>query len=113
MGWVYLWVCRLQLGGREGMQAPLEGSLGGIGAYSSMSLLLNSGNNKIRNRGCQHISMGGWLRVKGVGMGNIQNISVGCGIREEGCRAMAKWQRHLEWISCTLVVTQVGATKSE
>ena len=61
-----------------------------------MSLLLNSGYNKIGDRGCRHISGGGWPRMKGVGMGINQNISGGCGVREEGCRAMAKRKGRLE-----------------
>ena len=76
-----------------------------------MSLLLNSAGNKIGDRGCRHISGGAWLRVEGVYMGIHQNISEGCGVREEGCRAMAKRQGRLELITCILVVTQVDTTK--
>ena len=43
----------------------------------------------------------------------IQNISGRCGVREEGCRAIAKQKWHLEWIDCILTVTQVMTTKSE
>ena len=74
---------------------------------------LTSGWNKIGDRGCRHINRGGWLRVKGVGMGINQNNLVSCGLREEGCRAIVKQQEHLEWINCTLVITQVIKTKSE
>ena len=70
-----------------------------------MSLLLNLDENKIGDRGCRHISGGGWPRVKRVDMGINQNISEDCGVREEGCRAMAKQKRHLEVISCILVIT--------
>ena len=51
--------------------------------------------------------------MKGVNMSIIQNISDSCGVREEGCRAMAKRLGYLEWINCRLVVTQVMATISE
>ena len=78
-----------------------------------MSLLLNSGWNKIGDRGCRHIGGGGWPRVKEVYMGIHHNMSGNCGVREEGCRAMAKRKGHLEYISCILVVTQVMAIKSE
>ena len=111
--WVYLWICRQQLGGREGLQAPLEGGLGEAGGDYPMLLLINSVCNKIGDRGCRHIGGGDWQRVKAVGMGINQNISVDCGVREEGCRAMAKWKGHLECISCILVVTQVGKTNSK
>ena len=69
--------------------------------------------NKIGDRSCRHISRGGWLRVIRVYMGINQNISEGCGVREEGCRAIAKRKERLEWINCMLVVTKVGTTKSE
>ena len=72
------------------MQTPLKGGLGGVGEYLAMSLLLNSGYNKFGDKGCWHISGGGWLRLKGVGIGINKNILDGCGVREEGCRAMAK-----------------------
>ena len=78
-----------------------------------MLLLLNSDDNKIGDRGCRHISGGGWQGVKRVEMGINQNILGDCSVREEGCRAMAKWKGHLEWINCILVVTQVMTTKSE
>ena len=42
-----------------------------------------------------------------------RNISARCGVREEGCRVMAKLQGQLECISCILVVTQVDSTKLE
>ena len=42
-----------------------------------------------------------------------QNISDSCGVREEGCRAMAKRKGRLDRIDCFLVVTQVNTTKSE
>ena len=51
--------------------------------------------------------------MKRVDMCINQNISGDCGVREEGCRAMAKRKERLEWINCILVVTQVGTTKSE
>ena len=51
--------------------------------------------------------------MKRVGMGINQNISGDCGVREEGCRVMAKRKGRMEWIDCKLVVTQVGTTKSE
>ena len=51
--------------------------------------------------------------MKRVGMGIHHNISEDCGVREEGCRAMAKRKGYLEWIDCISVVTQVIATKSE
>ena len=51
--------------------------------------------------------------MKRVDMGINQNISVNCGVREEGCSVMAKWKGNLELISCILVVTQVLSTKSE
>ena len=51
--------------------------------------------------------------MKGVIMGINQNISVDCGVREEGCRAMAKRKERLQSIWCILVVTQVHQTKSE
>ena len=51
--------------------------------------------------------------MKVVWMGINQNNSEDCDVREEGSRAMAKRQGHLEWISCILVVIQVMATKSE
>ena len=51
--------------------------------------------------------------MKEVVIGIIQDISDSCGVREEGCRAMAKWQGCLEWISCISVVIQVVTTKSE
>ena len=76
-------------------------------------MLLNSEFNKIGDRGCRHISEGGWPRLKGVHMGINQNISGDCGVREEGCRAMAKLKERLGWINCILVVTQVGTTKSD
>ena len=57
-----------------------------------MLLLLNSGWNKIGDRGCRHIGGGGWPRVKVVYIGINQNILADCGVREEGCRAMAKRQ---------------------
>ena len=69
-----------------------------------MSLLLNLAKNKIGDRGCWHISGGDWQGVRRVNMGINQNISEGCGVREEGCREMAKRQGHLGWISCILVV---------
>ena len=75
-----------------------------------MYLLLNSGQNKIGDRGCRHISGVGWPRVD---IRIHQNISGNCGVREEGCRAMAKRKEHLEGIDCILVVTQVESTKSE
>ena len=75
-----------------------------------MSLLLKSDWNKIGDRGCQHISGGEWPRLKGVDMGIHQNISGDCGMREEGCRAMAKQKGRLELITCILIVTQVGTT---
>ena len=81
-----------------------------------MSLLLNLGLNIIGDRGCRHISGGGWLRVKRVGMRKNQNISGDCSVREVGCRAMtnmAKQQGCLKWINCILAVTQVETTKSE
>ena len=49
-------------------------------------------------------------------MGIHQNILDGCGVMEEGCRAMAKMAKRkgcLELINCKLVVTQVMSTKSE
>ena len=46
-------------------------------------------------------------------MGINQNIPDRCGVREEGCRAMAKRKVHLKFISCILVVTQVDSTKLE
>ena len=48
------------------------------------------------------ISEEGWLRVKGVHMGINQNISTNCGVREEGCTAMAKQHKHLERLPCNL-----------
>ena len=51
--------------------------------------------------------------MKRVGMGIQQNSSEGCGVREEGCRVMAKRKGHLERINCILVLTQVGITKLE
>ena len=78
-----------------------------------MSLLLNLDSNKIGDRGCRYISEGVWPQVKGVEMRIIQNISGRCGVREEGCRAIAKQKWHLEWIDCILTVTQVMTTKSE
>ena len=39
-----------------------------------------------------------------------QKDSADCGVREEGCRAMAKREGHLEGIYCILVVTQVDTT---
>ena len=51
--------------------------------------------------------------MKGVWMGINHNISDDCGVREEGCRAMAKHKEHLKWISCILVVTQIDTTQSE
>ena len=84
--------------------------MGGAGGDKPRSLLLNSGWNKIGDRGCRHINGGGWLQVKVVHM-SIQNILGDCGIREEGCRAMAKRKERLERISCILLVTQVITTK--
>ena len=78
-----------------------------------MLLLLYSGKNKIGDRGYRYMSGGGWPRVKRFDISIYQNISEDCGVREEGCRAMAKWKGHLEWIRCILVVTQVLTTKSE
>ena len=51
--------------------------------------------------------------MKRVSMSIYQNISVDCGVSEEGCRAMAKRKGRLGWISCILVVTQANTTKSE
>ena len=51
--------------------------------------------------------------MKNFYMGINQNNSGDCGVREEGCRAMAKRKGRLWWISCILVVTQVLTTKSE
>ena len=45
--------------------------------------------------------------MKRVVISIIHNKSVNCGVREEGCRAMAKRHGHLERIDCILVVTQV------
>ena len=81
------------------MQAPLEGGLGGVGGGSHMSLLLNLGSNTIGDNGCQHISVRGWLGLKRVDMGNSQNISGNCGVRE-GCRVMVKRKGHLERLYC-------------
>ena len=78
-----------------------------------MSLILNSAGNTIGDRGCRHISGEGWLQMKGVDLRIVQIISVSCGVREEGCRAMAKRKGRLEWIGCILVVNQVLTTKSE
>ena len=78
-----------------------------------MSLIRNSDRNKIGDRGCRHISWGGWLGMKGVGMRINQNISAVCSVREEGCRAMTKWKGRLEYISCILVVTKINKIKSE
>ena len=75
--------------------------------------LIRLDKNKIGDRSCRHISRGGWLLVIGVEMGINQNNSEDCGVREEGCRAMAKWQRHLERISCIFIVTKVMTTKSD
>ena len=78
-----------------------------------MSLIFNSDGNKIGDRGCQYIGGGGWLRMKEVGVGICLNSSDTCSVREEGCRAIAKWQGYLELISCILVVTKVHTTKSK
>ena len=51
--------------------------------------------------------------MKGVHLGIDQNISGDCGVREEGCRAMAKRKERLELIYCILIVTQAAITKSE
>ena len=93
------------------MQAPLEGGLGGVGSDKPKLLLLNSDSNKIGDRGCRYIGVGGWLLVRGVVIGIIQNISDCCGVREEGCRAMTK--RRLGWIGGILAVIQLMAIKSE
>ena len=95
------------------MQTPLKGGLGGVGGDWAMSLLLNSAGNKIGDRGCRHISGGDWPRLKAVSKRINQNNSEDCDVREEGSRAMAKRKGRLEWISCILVVTQVGTAKSE
>ena len=49
--------------------------------------------------------------MKGVHMSIHQNNSVSCGVREEGCRAMAKRQGHLEWLHCIILVNKVKITK--
>ena len=51
--------------------------------------------------------------MKEVGMGIYQNISGDCGVREEGCRAMAKPKERLGRRYCILIVTQVNTTQSE
>ena len=51
--------------------------------------------------------------MKAVDMRIHQNVSGGCGVSEEGCRAMATRKGRLERINCRLVVTQVYSTKSE
>ena len=51
--------------------------------------------------------------MRKVDIGFYKNISEGCGVREEGSRAMAKRKGHLELISCKMRVTQVRTTKSE
>ena len=51
--------------------------------------------------------------MKSVNISINQNISVNCGMREEGCKAMAKRKERLEWINCILEVTQVETVKSE
>ena len=104
---------RGQRGRREGLQASLEGGLGGAGGDCPRSLLLNSDYNIIGDKGCQLFSGGGWPRVKGVCMSINLNISGYCGVREEGCRTMAKRKERLEWINCKLVVIQVMAKKSD
>ena len=51
--------------------------------------------------------------MKGVHMRINQHFSGDCGVREEGCREMAKRKERLQSIFCILVVTQVRTTKSE
>ena len=51
--------------------------------------------------------------MKAVDLGIHQNISDNSGAREEGCRAIAKWQGRLKGINCKVVVTQVYTPKSE
>ena len=91
-----MWICSGQQGGGEGLPAPLEGDLGGVEGDYLRSFNMNSGGNNIGDRGCRHIRGGGWPRVKKVSIRINQNISGGCDVREEGCRAMAKQKGRLE-----------------
>ena len=52
--------------------------------------LFDSDENKICDRGCQNISKRDWQSMKIFDISIFLNIPVVCGIREEGCRFMAK-----------------------
>ena len=80
----------------------------GIGSCS-----FDSGWNKIGDRGNQYICGGDWPRIKIVWIGIYINSSGDCGVREEGCRSMAKHQGCLKVLNCIIVVNQVLTTESE
>lgn len=52
------------------------------------------------DRGCKNISGAGWLKLKSVWISPPINISGSCGVREEGCRSITKYQRRLECLFC-------------
>ena len=57
----------------------------------------NSDSNIIGDRGCYRlICGGGWSRMKKVFIRIPRNILVGCGLREEGCRSLAKEQGNMK-----------------
>ena len=82
-----------------------------IGANQPLLFLSNIGSNKISDKGCLHISEAHWPKITSVDLSIHRNSSVNCGIREEGCRWIAKQQRDLEFINCKIVVSKVVITK--
>ena len=93
---------------REGLQAPLQSYLGGVGGYEPKSLLFNLDGNKISDMGCWHICEVGCLRVN---ISFYLNTSDHCDIREEGCRSIAKRQGFLERLYCKFAGIKVDTTK--
>ena len=99
--------------GEKGCRHLSKAAWGELEVIELGDYISTQNRNTIGDRGCWHISGGGWLRVKRVDLSIDQNIAGNCGVREEGCRAMAKRQGHLDNLWCIFVVTQMMETKSE
>ena len=76
-------------------------------------LFFHTGFNKICDRSCQHLCKGSWLLLQTTYISIHFYSSGSCGIREEGCRLMAKQRVYIKFIWCKILVKKVLITKLE
>ena len=93
---LYLSTVRLksfQSNHRKRLPPHLQGQMEKFGEIGPWYFLFDLDGNKICDKGCQNITKRDWPSMRIFEISIFLNISVVCGIREEGCRFMAKNNR--------------------